>query len=101
MPADVGATGNAGAAGDRGMRADAYVVADLDLVVELDALLDHRVADGAPVDRGIGADLDAVAEAHGADLGELDPPADPAGDAEAIGTHPRAGMADPPGTDRA
>src|SRR5262245_26526088 len=70
---DVGAAGDAGARRDRGVRADAHVVADLDLVVELDALLDHRVVQRAAVDRGVGADLDVVADPHAADLRDLYP----------------------------
>src|SRR6266850_1383999 len=96
MPADVGAAGDAGAAGDRGVGADAHVVADLDLVVELDALLHHRVVDRAAVDGGIRADLDIVADAHRADLRDLDPAPLILGDAETVGADHRAGMDDHP-----
>src|SRR5918996_545040 len=73
VAADVGAAGDADAARDRAVRADAHVVANLDLVVELDALLDHRVVERAAVDRGVGADLDVVADAHAPDLRDLHP----------------------------
>src|SRR5207245_2531666 len=94
VPADVGAAGDAGAAGDRGVGADAHVVADLDLVVELDAFLDHGVVDRAAVDGGVRADLDIVADAHRADLGDLDPAAVVLGDAETVRADDRAGMDD-------
>ncbi len=46
-------------------------MSDLHLVVQLDAVVDQCVLDGATVDRRIGADLDVVAEAHAADVGNL------------------------------
>src|SRR3954464_14379511 len=101
VPADVGAAGDAGAAGDRGVRADAHVVPDLDLVVELDAVLDHRVVDRAAVDGRIGTDLDVVADAHRADLRNLDPAAGPPRDAEAVGADHRAGVDDAALSERA
>src|ERR687895_983440 len=90
--ADVGAAGYADAAGDRAVRPDAHVVADLDLVIELDALLDHRIVERAAIDRGVGADLDVVADAHAADLRNLHPPAALGRDAEAVGADHRAGV---------
>src|SRR5262245_51389028 len=63
--ADVGAAGDADAAGDGGVRADARVVADLDQVVQAGAFLDHGVAEVAAVDRGVGTDLDIVADEIG------------------------------------
>src|SRR5690348_4477646 len=101
MPADVGAAGDAGAAGDRGVRANAHVVAHLDLVVELDALFEHRIVDRAAIDRGVGADLDVVADAYGADLRNLDPAALFLGDAEAVGADHGTGMDDDARADRA
>src|SRR5688500_10762234 len=92
VPSDARAAGDADAAGHRAVRADAHVVADLDLVVELDALLDHRVVERAAVDRGVGADLDVVADAHAADLRDLDPAALVGRDAEAVGADDRPGM---------
>jgi hypothetical protein len=55
------------------VRADVHVVADLDQVVELDAVVQHGVVQRAPVDAGVGANLHVVANAHGAQLLDLDP----------------------------
>src|SRR5512145_1378304 len=71
--ADRAVPADARASGDRAVRADAHVVADLDLVVELHALLDYGVVQCPAVDSGVGADLDVVADAYAADLGDLDP----------------------------
>src|SRR5262245_36240670 len=92
VPPDIRAAPAADAAGDGAVRADAHVVADLNLVVELDALLDHGVVERAAVDRGIGADLDVVADAHRADLRNLHPAAFLAGDAEAVGADDDPGV---------
>src|SRR5207302_9856026 len=81
--------------------ADPHVVADLDLVIELHALLDHRVVDRAAVDRGVGADLDVVADVHAANLGDLDPAALVLGDADAVAADHRAGVNDGVRADRA
>src|SRR5688572_17830018 len=101
MPPDIGAAGDADAAGDRGVRTDARVVADLDLVVEPGTLLDDRVAEVAAVDGGVGADLDVVADAHRADLRDLDPAALVTGVAEAVGADHRARLQDAARADRA
>ena len=44
------------------MDSDLHVVADLYLVVEFDAIADHRVAQGAAIDGGSGANFDIIAE---------------------------------------
>src|SRR5262245_58906384 len=92
VPPDVRAARDANAAGDGAVRADAHVVADLNLVVELDALLDHGVVERTAVDRGVGADLDVVADAHRADLRDLHPAAFVARDAEAVGADDGPGV---------
>src|SRR5436190_11118688 len=94
MAPDVGAAGDTHAAGHRGMRADARVVSNLDLIVELHALLDDGVVERTPVDGGVGTDLDVVADAHRADLWDLDPAPVVVGDAEAVGTDHRPRMDD-------
>ena len=66
------AAGNSGLAHDNAMAADHDVVANLDEVVDLGPLADHRVADGAAVDRRAGADLDVVLDDDAADLRHLD-----------------------------
>jgi hypothetical protein len=70
-----------------------HVVADLDQVVELDAVLDHGVVERAAVDAGVGADLDVVADAHRAELLDLDPAPLVGREAEAVGADHRAGCA--------
>src|SRR5258706_12383692 len=101
MAPDVGAAGDTDAAGHRGMRADARVVADLDLIVELHALLDDGVVERTAVDRGVGTDLDIVADAHRADLRDLDPAPVVVGDAKAVGADHRPRMDDHPLAERA
>src|SRR5271165_1572155 len=71
--ADRRAARDARARGDRRVRADGHVVSDLYLVVELDAVLDDGVVDCAAINRRVGADLDVIADVHGADLRHLDP----------------------------
>ncbi len=52
---------------------DVHVVANLDQVVQLDAIFDHRVVQRTAIDAGVGTDLDIVADAHSAELLDLDP----------------------------
>src|SRR6185436_9306208 len=101
VTADARAAGNADAAGDGGVRANAAVVSDLDLIVQLDALLDHRVIERAAVHRGIGTDLDIVADYHPADLRYLEPAAFVHRHAESIRSDHRSGMEDNPLSDHA
>jgi hypothetical protein len=74
------------------VRADVHVVADLHQVVELDAVFEHGVFQRATVDAGVGADLDVVADAHGAELFDLFPAALRVGEAEAVGADDRAAV---------
>src|ERR1700737_3098392 len=53
------------------MAADFHVVRDLDQVVDLGPLADHGVADRAPVDGRIGADLDPILDDDAPDLRHL------------------------------
>src|SRR5512134_2160913 len=101
VPADARASGDADASGDRAVRADAHVVADLDLVVELHALLDYGVVQCPAVDSGVGADLDVVADAYAADLGDLDPAVLLARDAEAVRSDHHSGVNDDTPAERA
>src|SRR5512133_3091086 len=87
-----GAARDAGTAGDRGVRADAYVMRDLDQIVQLDAVLDHGIVQRAPVDAGVGADFDVVADHDPAYLRYLAPAALIQCDTEAVGADHRAGM---------
>src|SRR5580698_49667 len=68
---DHGTAGYSGTTGDGRMGSQAHVVTDLDQVIQLHTLGNHRVADGAAVDGGVGADLHISADAHAADLGHL------------------------------
>ncbi len=57
------------------MRADVHVVRDLDLVVEPYVFFKYGVVQRAAIDRGVGADFAVVADAHAAELRQLDPAA--------------------------
>jgi len=65
-----GEVGNCRAAGDTDLRdnqamaADRNVVSDLHEIVDLGSLTDDRVAGGAAVDRGIGANFDLILDNH-------------------------------------
>src|SRR6185437_2253611 len=64
--------------------ADADVMADLDQVVDLAALANDRVANGAAVDGGTGADFDIVLNNDAADLRDLQMAAAAHHEAEAV-----------------
>ena len=74
------------------MRADEDVVGNLDLVVEAHVDVEFGVLEGAAIDRGVGADLAIIANAHAAKLWHLDPVVAIEGQAKAIGTQHRTGM---------
>src|SRR3546814_8557373 len=59
---DTGTAGDPSAGGDRGVLTDTAVVCDLNEVVEPYAVLDDRVIDRAPIDTGVGANLDAITD---------------------------------------
>src|SRR5437867_1900662 len=101
MRTDLRAAGDAGVPGHHGVRADLHVVADLDLVVELGAVADHRVAQRAAIDAGVGTDLHVVADAHGAELLDLLPVALRGREAEAVGADHDARVQDAALTDHA
>src|SRR5882672_734986 len=92
VPADAGAPRDPREGGDGGMRPDAHVVRDLDLVVELDAVLDHGVVQRAPVDGGVRADFDVVADDDASGLRDLDPAPALGRDAEAVRADHRSGV---------
>ena len=73
---------------------DDAVVADLDEVIDLGALADHRVAAGATVDTGVGADLDVVLDDDPADLRDLHVPLGAHRETEAVLPNAGAGMDD-------
>ena len=77
------------------------VVTDLDQVVELDAVFDHGVFEGTAVNAGVGTDLDIVANAHCAQLLDLDPLPLMGGEAKTIGTDHNTRMHDATRTDGA
>src|ERR1039457_3820905 len=94
------------ASGDTGLRrhdampTDADIVADLDQVVDLGALADHRVANGAAVDRGAGADLDIVLDDDAPELRHLEVASRAQHVAEAILADLAARMNDDPVADQ-
>src|SRR5690606_26353928 len=94
VAADAGTAGNADAGRHGGVVADLDVVGDLDLVIELDAVADHGVAECATVDRGVGANLDIVADQYAAYLGDLVPLTLGAGKTEPFPAHHGAGLDD-------
>src|SRR4051794_7216555 len=90
--ADHRAAGHADASCHCSVGADAAVVPYLYLVVELDAIFDDGVGQRAAVDRGIGADLDIIADDDAPGLGNLDPCAVLVGKAESVGADHGARM---------
>ncbi len=72
------------------MGPDVNVMGDHDEVVELHALFDDGVLDRAPVDRGVGADLNVRADKHGAHLGHFYPTALFGGESKAVATNDSA-----------
>src|SRR4029453_16844980 len=59
---------NTGLGHDNAMPSDHHVVPDLDEIINFAALPDHGIAQGAPVDGGIGADFYPVLDDDPADL---------------------------------
>ena len=74
------------------MPSNHHVVPDLHEIINFRALADHRVAQGAPVDGGIGADFDIVLDDHSADLRHFQMARLAHGEAEAVLADGRAGM---------
>src|SRR5690554_2441094 len=68
---DNGRAGQSAHGGDQAVAADLAVVADLDKVIDLGALADDRVAQGAAINGGIGADLNAILNQYASKLGNL------------------------------
>ena len=66
--------------------ANAHVVADLDQVVELHTVFYHRVLQRAPVNAGVGANFDIVANAHCSQLFDFFPSTGIGRKTESIGT---------------
>ena len=71
LVADGHAARNAAVAGDHRVHADPHIVGDLHQIVDFRALPDHRVAQRAPVDRRVCADLDIVLYDDTAELRHL------------------------------
>jgi hypothetical protein len=78
-----------------------HVVTDLHQVVEFDAVFDDRVAQCTTVDAGVGTNLHVVADAHSAQLLDLDPGTFFRRKAKAIGPDHGTGMHDATRTDMA
>ena len=73
MRANGGAAGHTDTTSHRGVLADPHVVPDLHQVVELDAIFENCVLQRAPVNAGVGADLDVIADLNRTQLFNLDP----------------------------
>jgi UDP-N-acetylglucosamine acyltransferase len=84
------AAGQPGLGGDDDVTANAAVVPYVDQVVELHAVANLSDAEGRPVDAGVGADLDVVADFHAPDLRELFVAIAVADKAEAVGAQDAA-----------
>src|SRR6476469_7044800 len=82
------------------MPANADIVTYLDQVVDLGTFADHRVADGASIDRGAGPYLDVVLNNHEPDLRDFDVTASPHDESEAVLAHLAPGMNDDPITEQ-
>src|SRR5581483_574851 len=88
--------GNADMAGQHAVPSDHDVVPDLNEIINFRPLTDDRVLERAAVDAAVGADLHVVLDDHPADLGDLEVPAGPHGEAEPVLADPDAGMQDYP-----
>ena len=88
--------GDADLGHDHAMAADHDVMGDLHEVIDLGALADHRIAAGAPVDRGVRADLHIVLDDDAPDLRHLEVALRPHGEAEPVLADPDARMKDDP-----
>ena len=69
--AQLGGAGDADLRDEQAMLPDLHVVPDLDQIVDLGPLAYHGFAQGRPIDRGPGADLDVVLDPDDADLRDL------------------------------
>src|SRR5207237_8559676 len=65
---------NSGLRQDETIPADRAIVPDLNQIIDLRPLPDHGIADGAAIDRRIGADLDGVLYDDASGLRNLDGP---------------------------
>src|ERR1700733_4730578 len=70
--ADLGAAGNPGLRGQDTTAAKHDIVADLHQIIDHRARPDHGIVPGAAIDRGIGADVDVVADDNPAELRDFD-----------------------------
>ncbi len=62
-------------AGQCAVSADLHVVGHLNLVIQLDSVLDDRIFQRTPIDGGVGADFDIIANPHPAELRHFQPAA--------------------------
>src|SRR5690606_17130659 len=92
VPADLGAAGNAAATGHGGVVTDLHVVRDHDLVVQLHAIADQGVGQRTAIHRGVGTNLDVVADGHPTDLRDLLPDALFVGKPETFTANHRTGL---------
>ncbi len=84
--ANHGAAGHADTASHGGVVAHLHVMANLHQVVELDAVAQYRVVQRTPIDTGIGAKLNIVANTHRPHLRNLDPVRTVCGKAKSVRT---------------
>ncbi len=94
VPADARATGDAHATCDRGVITDNDVMCDMHEIINLHPITDNGIVECSAINRGVRADLDVIANDHGADLFHLDPCSAIQRKAETIGTDDRARLND-------
>lgn len=88
------ASRDSGAASHGGMLADSHIVGNLHQVIKLDAVFQHSVLQCAPVNAGVGADFNIIADPHRTELLDLDPSASMRRKAETVSANDRARMND-------
>ncbi len=84
------AAGHTNTARQGAVLANSHVVPDLNQVVELDAVFDHRVAQSTPVNAGVRANFNVIANAHRAELFDFFPDTRVRGETKTVCTNNHA-----------
>ena len=92
--ADFDRTGYTGVPRYRRVFANMVIVAKLDLVIYFYTVIDDRIADGTPVNGGVGANFHVIADAYAAQLGDFQVGILIPDKSKAIGADHRTGMQD-------
>ena len=94
MRAYVRAAGHPGTTGQSAVVTNVHVVPNLNQVVDLDAIANGGVFQGTSVHTGVGAEFNIIAQAHRAQLLDLDPGALMGRKTKTIGTDHHARVQD-------